>query len=153
MIVQPVIQGSILTEILIPASVSNNQSFPFPDIPELSNRNQQTVITGIEALNGTDNAANTMLTKSPNGFDVIIVPGANTGVSGVFVTLAEENTEKIYRYTLSQLIAHRNFGVRMFNRKKINWQKSYITVYDTTVLLVSGKQSSAVFNIMYEIIK
>ena len=141
-----------MTEILIPASVVNNQTFPFPDIPELSNRNQQTVITGIEALNGTANAANTMLTKSPKGFDVIIVPGTNTGVSGVFVTLAEAQTENIYQYTMSQLIAHRNFGVRMFKRKKINWQKSYITVFDTTVLLVSGKASSAVFNIMYEII-
>jgi hypothetical protein len=131
---QPIIQRSYLAEIKLSLAPAANQRIFFLDVPEL--RAVNAMMTGIEVFD-----VNSLVT-SPNGNPVV------TAVTGIIVTFAEASTETVYQYPCFDLTPNNNSGlIRLFNKKKINLPKSYITILNSTGL---NQNDAVVFNFIYE---
>ena len=133
---QPIISNSYLTEIKLQSAPTANQRLKFLDVPELSQRMKGAMVIGVQCFNATN------LTTSPNGFAVVPT------LAGIVLTLVEESLESIYQYPCTDLQPSLNSGfIRMFNRKKINISKSYITIFDAVGIAVN---QAVVVNFIYE---
>jgi hypothetical protein len=133
---QPIIQNSYLTEIKLSSAPAANQRIKFIDVPELSQRMKGALIVGVQLFNAT------ALTTSPNGFAVVPT------LAGIVLTLTEASLESIYQFPCFDLQPANNSGfIRMFNKKKINISKSYITIFDATGIAIN---QAVVVNFIYE---
>lgn len=131
----PVAQRTYLTEIKLQNAIAVGQRIPFLDVPELSQRGLGAMIYAIECFNATD------LSVSPNGNAVCPL------VTGMVVTFAEEATETVFQYPCNDLRPANNSGlIRMFNNKKINLPKSYITLFSVAGI---AQNQSVLFNFYY----
>lgn len=123
------IKNSYLVEVNLP-TVSNGLRVYFPDVPKLRNAS----ITGLDAVYSQ------VLSISPNGKNMITAPRA------LMLTLAvtgNGNDEKMYQMPYYDLVGSLNGGiVKEVNRWKVNLQKSYITIADSSLL--TATQSAAV---------
>jgi len=137
---QPIIQRSYLTEIKLSTAPTANQRIFFLDIPELRDDEQgKVVIVGVECFNATS------LITSPNLNAVVAT------VAGMTLTLTEQSTETIFQYVCSDLNPSANSGViRMFNKKRINIPKSYITIFSIAGIAIN---QAVIFNFLYEKVK
>ncbi|AXH73868.1 MAG: hypothetical protein [Bacteriophage sp.] len=95
-------------------------------------------VYGIQALCVTDQSV------SPS--QAALVSAA--GLSGLLITFSVMDDEQIYNYPLTDLRSPNVSGfIRMFDNKKINIPKSYITIIDTTNL---SDNQSVMLNFHFE---
>lgn len=133
---QPIIKKSYLTEIKLTLTPAVGTRIFFVDVPELSQREHEVYVTGIECFNAT------YLTQTPNGNTTV------STVAGLVLTVAEASTENVFQYPCTDLQPGLNGGfIRVFNKKKINLSKCYVTILDATSLSVN---QAVLFNFLYE---
>lgn len=128
--VQPIIEKSYLAELNI-ATVSAGTNYKFIDIPQL----RDAVVYGISAYSQAD------CLTSPNQKTVINAP------ANILVTFVIGEDEEIYQMAYNDLRPAYNAGlIRVFKDKRINFQKSYITITNATGL---NNGESVLFNFIY----
>lgn len=130
--IQPIIEKSYLVELNV-GTVSAQKQIPFQYIPIL----EGATIYAIQTFSSTQ------LGVSPNGSTV----ASAAGLSELTVTFAVEDRQDIYQLPCTDLNSPLISGFqRMFNNKKLNLTKSFITINS----IVSIANNNAVlFNFIY----
>lgn len=115
--IQPIIEKSYLVEInLGTPAVQKTINFQF--IPQL----EGSTIYGIQTFSVTDVAS------APSGAAVV----STAGLASCVVTFSVGDNQDIYLMPCSDLRSANNSGFqRMFNNKKLNLTKSFITILNT----------------------
>lgn len=119
-----IVDRSETIEIDLGASPANGDPLPFPNENRIKNR----YIYGIELVT-SDNQA-----KSPNGIDVL----SQTEATGITVTLTEGSNQ--FQKDRAAMLYNRfpNGGFIPFLQPRIiNWESSFITIVDDTVVAAS----------------
>jgi len=131
--VQPIIEKSYLVEINL-GTVAAGKKINFQYIPQLEGAQ----IYGIQTFSATD------VVLSPNNTAVV----ANNGLSSIIVNFFVQDNEEIFQMPISDLRSPNISGfVRLFNNKKINLTKSFITILATTNLV---NNDSVLFQFLYK---
>lgn len=116
--IQPIIEKSYLVEVNLGTPAAQKQ-INFQFIPQL----EGSTIYGIQTFSATDVAA------APSGSAVV----STTGLASCVITFCVGDNQDIYLMPCSDLRSANNSGFqRMFNNKKLNLTKSFITILSTT---------------------
>lgn len=129
---QPIIHKSYLVEIPIPAP-ANQQQINFNFIPQL----EGSTIYGVSAY------ASPVLSTSPNGATLV----SAAGLAAIAVTFAVGDNQDVYLMPCVDLYSPTIGGfIRIFNNKKLNLTKSYITILNAGAITAN---QAVCFNFIY----
>ena len=129
--IQPIIDRSYLVEINL-GTIAVGRKINFQYIPQLEGAE----IYGIQSFQGTQ------LSTSPNASPVIA-----TG-AGIVVNFFVQDDEQVFQMPYQDLNSNLLSGfVRLFNDKKINITKSFITILDVTGI---NNDESALFQFLFK---
>jgi hypothetical protein len=130
--IQPIIEKSYLVELNL-GTVAVQKQINFSFIPQL----EGTQIYGIQSFSSNDIAV------SPNGNTVV----STSGLANLTVTFAVGDTQEIYLLPTTDLNSPLIYGfVRMFNNKRLNLTKSFVTIQSTGAV---NNNECILFNFLY----
>jgi hypothetical protein len=110
----PIAQKEYLAEVNLPTIAVGTQ-IPFGFIPQLAGRQ----IYAIQSFSLAD------IATSPNQRTMV----TQAGLASLFVTFVVDEEEQIFKLPVTDLNNFFNQGIiRLFNNKKINFTKSYLTI-------------------------
>jgi hypothetical protein len=126
------IYRSKLVELQLPANIADGDQYNFANDADL----QDAFIVGIEAYDTTN------FNLAPSGASVF------TALNGVAITIVElSQKERIRNMPLSDLQTTAQGGfIRFFYPFRLNWQDSYITLFDVTTI---SPEQAALVNVFY----
>jgi len=129
---QPIIEKSYLVEVNL-GTIAVQKQINFAFVPQL----EGSTIYGIQSFSATQTGV------SPNGSTVI----ANAGLASLTVTFVVGDTQEIFLLPVADLNSPAIYGfIRMFNNKRLNLTKSFVTIQATTSL---NNNESILFNFIY----
>jgi hypothetical protein len=129
---QPITEKSYLVEVNL-GTVAVQKQINFAFIPQL----EGSTIYGIQSFNATQ------ITLSPNGS----TPVSATGIAGLTVTFVVGDMQEVFLLPVSDLNSPLIYGfIRMFNNKKLNLTKSFVTIQSVANL---NNNEVILFNFLY----
>lgn len=129
---QPIIERSYLVELNI-GTIAAQKQINFQFVPQL----QGATIYGIQTFSAAQ------LPTSPNGSTVV----SAAGLASISVTFTVGDNQDIFLLPAFDLNSQNLAGfIRMFNNKKLNLTKSFITIQAVTNL---NNNESILFNFIY----
>jgi hypothetical protein len=129
---QPIIENAYLVEVNL-GTIAAQKQINFNFIPQL----EGSQIYGIQVFS-RDNFGTT-----PNGATTTTIGG----IASLSVTFTEGDNQTLYQYPLYDLVSSANAGFqRMFNNKRLNLTKSFVTINSITGL---ANNESVVFLFHY----
>jgi len=129
---QPIIEKSYLVEVNL-GTIAVQKQINFAFVPQL----EGSTIYGIQSFSATQTGV------SPNGSTVI----ANAGLASLTVTFVVGDTQEIFLMPVADLNSPSIYGfIRMFNNKRLNLTKSFVTIQAVTSL---NNNESILFNFIY----
>lgn len=118
--IQPIIENSYLVEVNL-GTITAQKQINFNFIPQL----EGSKIYSIQVFSSTN------FGTSPNGATVTSI----AGIASLSVTFMEGDNQTLYQYPLYDLVSSSNAGFqRVFNNKRLNLTKSFITINSNTAL-------------------
>lgn len=118
---QPIIENSYLVEVNL-GTIALQKQINFNFIPQL----EGSYIYSIQVLSATN------LVTTPNG----AATASTLGIASLTVTFTVGDNQDLYLYPCYDLISSQNAGFqRMFNNKKLNLTKSFVTLQSTANLV------------------
>lgn len=130
--IQPIIEKSYLVELNL-GTVAVQKQINFSFIPQL----EGTQIYGIQSFSASQ------LATSPNGSTVI----SNAGLGNLTVTFVVGDMQEVFLLPVADLNSPLIYGfVRMFNNKRLNLTKSFVTIQSTASV---NNNESVLFNFIY----
>jgi hypothetical protein len=126
------IYRSKLVELQLPANIADGDQYNFANDADL----QDAYIVGIEAYNQQD------FSLAPSGATVL------TALNGVGLTIVElSQKERIRNMPLSDLqTANQGGFIRFFYPFRLNWQDSYVTLFDINTI---RPEEAVLVNVFY----
>ena len=129
---QPIIEKSYLVELNL-GTIAVQKQINFAFVPQL----EGSTIYGIQSFSATQTAI------SPNGSTVI----ANAGLASLTVTFVVGDTQEVFLLPVADLNSPSIYGfIRMFNNKRLNLTKSFVTIQAATSL---NNNESILLNFIY----
>lgn len=129
---QPIIEKSYLVEVNL-GTIAVQKQINFAFVPQL----EGSTVYGIQSFSATQAGL------SPNGSTVI----ANAGLASLTVTFVVGDTQEVFLLPCADLNSPSVYGfIRMFNNKRLNLTKSYVTIQSVTNL---NNNESILFNFIY----
>lgn len=129
---QPIIKNSYLVEVNL-GTLAAQKQINFQFIPQL----EGSIIYGIQAFSSSD------LLASPNGQNV----PSTAGLASLTVTFSVGDNQDIFLMPVSDLRSVNIAGfVRMFDNKRLNLTKSFVTINSVTNL---NNNESVCFQFIY----
>jgi hypothetical protein len=130
---QPITEKSYLVELNL-GTVGVQKQINFQFIPQL----EGSVIYGIQTFSSTQTSL------SPNGSTVV----SAAGLADLTVTFVVGDTQDVFLLPVADLNSPSIYGfIRMFNNKKLNLTKSFVTIQSTTTV---ANNESILFNFLYK---
>lgn len=130
---QPITEKSYLVELNL-GTVGVQKQINFQFIPQL----EGSIIYGIQSFSRTQTSL------SPNGSAVVTA----TGLADLTVTFVVGDTQDVFLLPVADLNSPLVYGfIRMFNNKKLNLTKSFVTIQSTTTV---ANNESILFNFLYK---
>jgi hypothetical protein len=130
--IQPIIEKSYLVELSL-GTVAVQKQINFSFIPQL----EGTQIYGIQSFSQSN------LLTSPNGSAVV----TNAGLTNLTVTFVVGDVQEVFLLPVADLNSPLIYGfVRMFNNKRLNLTKSFVTIQSVTNV---NNNESVLFNFIY----
>lgn len=129
---QPIIEKSYLVEVNL-GTVAVQKQVNFSFIPQL----EGSTIYGIQSFSATQCAL------TPNGSTTV----AAAGLASLTVTFVVGDTQEIFLLPVADLNSPLIYGfIRMFNNKRLNLTKSYVTIQSTASV---NNNEAILFNFIY----
>ena len=129
---QPITEKSYLVELNL-GTVAVQKQINFQFIPQL----EGSLIYGIQTFSSSQSSL------SPNGSNVV----SATGLADLTVTFVVGDTQDVFLLPVADLNSPSIQGfIRMFNNKKLNLTKSFVTIQSTATVV---NNESILFNFLY----
>ncbi len=130
---QPITEKSYLVELNL-GTVAVQKQINFQFIPQL----EGSLIYGIQTFSSTQTSL------SPNGSNVV----SAAGLADLTVTFVVGDTQDVFLLPVADLNSPSIQGfIRMFNNKKLNLTKSFVTIQSTATVV---NNESILFNFLYK---
>lgn len=130
---QPITEKSYLVELNL-GTVAVQKQINFQFIPQL----EGSIIYGIQSFSSTQTSL------SPNGSNVV----SAAGLADLTVTFVVGDTQDVFLLPVADLNSPSIQGfIRMFNNKKLNLTKSFVTIQSTATVV---NNESILFNFLYK---
>lgn len=130
---QPIAQKSYLVEVNLGSSVAAQKQINFNFIPQL----EGSIIYGIQSFSASQ------VSLSPNGSAMVTA----AGLADLTVTFAVGDNQDLFLVPVADLNSALISGfIRMFQDKRLNLTKSFVTIQSTTTVVAN---QSVLFNFLY----